>query len=224
MIHPLAISAPKAPGALLHIIFTFGGREAMQPATLEAWRFFMADSLTRKWLNDLGIDAEKIDSIIAAHTSTVDALLQARTDLDALRRERDTLKTAAGDYEREKERADQAVKDLADFKALTAAKEKAKNIEGAFRKLAKDARIDEKHLDTVVKWAGVEGILNGAVLKDDGTFKGADKLTEQITTAWPDWIVTEGTKGTNPATPPAGNGSGDDLAAFRHAMGLPDPK
>ena len=185
----------------------------------------MADSLTRKFLSDLGIEDEKIDSIIDAHVSTVKALTQARADLEAVRKENDSLKKGAGDYAAEKARADKAVKDLEDYRKLVSSREKDAKIEGAYRKLAKDAHIDEKRLDTVVKWARAEGILQKATLKDDGTFDNADKLAEDIKAEWADFVTTDSKAGSKPSTPPGGSGSeADDLAAVRKAMGLPDPK
>lgn len=56
-------------------------------------------SLTRKMLKAMGIEEEKIEQIIEAHTETVDALKAYKEDADKLKnvqRELDDLK-AAGD-------------------------------------------------------------------------------------------------------------------------------
>lgn len=182
----------------------------------------MADNLTRKYLASLNLEQNVIDAIIEAHTGTVDALTTARTELEALRKENATLKTSATDAAAEKARADKAVKDLEDFKALTASNERSAKLEAAYRNLAKAAKIGEKYLDTVTKAAKETGKLNKLTLKDDGTIEDADKVQEAIGTEWPDFVTTSDTKGSNPATPPGGAGSADaDLAAFRAAMGLP---
>ena len=181
----------------------------------------MADNLTRKYLGSLGLEQDKIDAIIEAHSSTVEALTSARTELEALRKERDSLKQGATDAATEKARADKAEKDLADYKTLVAANEKRGKVETAYRKLAQTARIDEKRLDTVVKWARTEGILDKATLQEDGTLAGADDLTKALTTEWADFVTNDSTKGSNPATPPGGAPVDDDMAAVRAAMGLP---
>lgn len=182
----------------------------------------MADNLTRKYLASLGLEQNVVDAIIEAHTGTVEALTTARTELEALRTENTQLKASATDAAAEKARADKAVKDLEDFKTLTAANEKRAKLEHAYRALAQSAKIDEKRLDTVVKWARTEGIIDGLKLKTDGTLEGADKLTEAITTEWADFVTDSNTRGSGPSTPPGGSSKeADDLAAVRAAMGLP---
>ncbi len=181
-------------------------------------------ALSRKFLESMGLEQSKIDAIIEAHKSTADALSAANTELEGLRTENATLKKSTADAATEKTRADKAEKDLADFKALVAANEKRGKIEGAYKKLAQAARIDEKRLDTVVKWARAEGILDKAVLKEDGTLDGADDLTKALTSEWADFVTTDSKGGSDPQTPPGGNAGGaeaDMLAAVRAAMGLP---
>lgn len=179
----------------------------------------MADNLTRKYLASMGLEQNVIDAIIEAHTGTVDALTAARTELEALRKDNATLKASATDAAAEKARADKAVKDLEDFKTLTAANEKRGKVRSAYKELLRKASIDEKRLDTVLKVTDLDKL----TLKDDGTLDNADKLTEEIQTEWADFVTTSGTNGSTPPTPPAGGGDKDsaDLAAFRAAMGLP---
>ena len=182
----------------------------------------MADNLTRKYLASLNLEQNVIDAIIEAHTGTVEALTSARSELEALRAENANLKKAGTDYAAEKARADKAVKDLEDFKTLTAANEKRGKVRDAYRELLRKASIDEKRLDTVLRVTDLDKL----TLKDDGTLDGEDKLTKQIQTEWADFVTTNGTSGSNPGTPPGGNGSTEaaELAAFRHAMGLPETK
>ena len=182
----------------------------------------MADNLTRKYLASLNLEQNVIDAIIEAHTGTVEALTGARTELEALRTENANLKKNATDAAAEKARADKAEKDFADYKTLMAANEKRGRLKTAYRELAKAAKIDEKRLDIVVKAAESTGALDKLVLKEDGTIDGADKVQEAIGTEWADFVTSTGTHGSNPATPPGGNGGADDdMAAVRAAMGLP---
>jgi len=186
----------------------------------------MAQGLSRKLLTGMGLEEKIVDAIIEAYTPTYEELKQTRTDLEALRTENEALKKGATDYASEKARADKAVKDLEDFRKLVSDKEKTAKVEGAYRKLAQGLSIDEKRLDTVVKWARTEGILQKAALKDDGTLEDADKLSEAIKTEWADFVTTEKRSGSNPSTPPGGSNDSEaeQLAAVRKAMGLPDPK
>ena len=178
-------------------------------------------ALSRKFLEGLDIEQNKIEAIIEAHKATAEALSAANTELEGLRTENAALKKSTSDAATEKARADKAEKDLSDFKALVAANEKRSKIENAYRKLASAAKIDEKRLDTVVKWARAEGILDKANLKEDGSLDGADELTKALTDEWADFVTNDSTKGSNPPTPPGSNPIDDDMAAVRAAMGLP---
>jgi DNA repair exonuclease SbcCD ATPase subunit len=177
----------------------------------------MADNLTRKLLSSMGIDQDKIDGIIEAHASTVDALKDARAELEALRTENEQLKKAGGDYAAEKDRADKAEKALADYKALAAASEKRGKVRDAYRALLQAAHVDEKRQDTILKVTDLDKLS----LKADGTLDGADQLSESIRTEWADFINTQSTAGSNPATPPGGTRTEDDaFAAIAAAMGI----
>lgn len=179
-------------------------------------------NLTRKLLDSLGItETDKQDAIIEAYTEKTDLLKTLQAQHDELQGEVERLKKAGTDYAAEKARADQAVKDLADYKAAAAASEQMRTIKSAYRDLARAARIDDKRLDTVVKAAELTGKLTGLKLNADGTLDGAEDLAEGIRTEWADFIVSESTAGSNPATPPAAAAADDDMAAVRAAMGLP---
>lgn len=179
-------------------------------------------TMTRKFLEDLGITEEdKQDAIIGVYTSKTDELKTMQAEREAAQAEIDRLKKAGADYEAEKARADQAIKELADFKAATAANEHMRSVKAAYRDLAKAAHIDDKRLDIVCKAAELTGKLNGLKLNADGTLGGADSIAEDIRTEWADFVVSESTAGSNPATPPAGGAADDDMAAVRAAMGLP---
>lgn len=177
----------------------------------------MADNLTRKYLASLGLEQNVIDAIIEAHTGTVEALTAARSELEALKTENTNLKQNATDAAAEKTRADKAVRDLEDYKTIVAANEKRGKVREAYKGLLREANIDEKRLDTVLKVTDLDKL----TLKDDGTLDGADKLTETIRTEWADFITASSTRGSNPPTPPSGSPVDDDMAAVRAAMGLP---
>ena len=161
----------------------------------------------------MGIEDEKIDQIIEAHTETVDALKEQRdkykADADKLpgvQQELDDLKDAAeknaddpykAKYEKEHE-------DFENYKAdVTARETKAKKV-AAYRQLLKNAKIDEKRLDTILKVSTVDDI----ELDDKGAVKDADKITENIKSEWADFIVTEETRNNHKDTPPGGEGGG----------------
>lgn len=163
-------------------------------------------ALTRKFLKALGLEDEKIEEIISAHSDTVTALkdeiekykgdaeklpgIQAELDKakqDAEKGEKDTYKVK---YEALKEDYDK-------YKAGITAKETRSAKENAYRDLLKAAGISEKRIDAILRVSDVD-----AVEIVDGKVKDADKLTASIKTEWADFIGTVTEKGAKVDTPP----------------------
>ncbi|MCR5475505.1 MAG: hypothetical protein K6F28_09940 [Lachnospiraceae bacterium] len=184
-------------------------------------------ALSRKMLKAMGIEDEKIEQIIEAHTETSDALKEERDNykaeaekVPALKKELDELKDAAEKndgknpwkvkYEALKEEYDTYKADV-DQKATKAVKEEA------YRALLKGAGVNEKHIAKVLKVS--DDIVNGIELDKDGKVKDADKLTESIKEEWGDFIITnQGTQGANTSTPPANTGgkkTKDEILAIK---------
>lgn len=181
-------------------------------------------SLTRKFLSALGIEEDKVDEIIKAHTETVDALKEQRDELKAdaeklpvVQKELDELKATAeksGDdtykvkYEALKEDFE-AYKKEQDDKATHSKKS------DAYRDLLKEVGISDKRIGSVLKVSDVDAI----EFDDEGNVKGADELKKSIGEEWSDFIVKTETKGVNTATPPAGSGksykSKDEIMAIK---------
>ena len=168
-------------------------------------------ALSRKMLVAMGIEAEKIDEIISAHSETVSAIKEER---DALKADADKLKTVekeletakadlekfrSGDWENKytqlKGEYDGYKKDV-ETKETTAAKT------AAYKKLLKDAGVSEKRFDAILKVTN----LNDIELDAEGAIKSADTLTEGIKTEWADFITTDGKQGASTPNPPANNG------------------
>lgn len=175
-------------------------------------------ALTRKFLQAMGIDADKIDEIIGAHTETV----------NALKEERDKYKTDAErlpDVQKDLARVDKQLKEYEDADAkdkwkvkydalreeydeyksgVDAEKTTAKKT-GAYRKLLKDAGVSEKRLDAVMRVTDLKDV----ELDEDGKLKDAKKLTDAIKTEWADFITTRQDQGADTKTPPPGGDPGD---------------
>lgn len=164
-------------------------------------------SLTRKMLKAMGIDEEKIDQIIEAHTETLDAVKADRDSykedaqkLTAVQKELDALKADKG--ESYKEKYEKEHKAFEDFKNEQTAKETKAAKSKAYRKLLKDAGVSDKRFDGIIKLTDLDGI----ELDADGKIKDADKHVETIKKEWADFIVSTNTTGTKTHTPPANNG------------------
>lgn len=175
-------------------------------------------ALTRKFLAAMGIEAEKIDEIIDAHTETVNALKKERDDAKAeatsfkadaeklpdIQKELDDLKAANADNPY-KEKYEKEHSDFEKYKADVTAKETKQKKESAYKAILKDAGISEKRIDSIIKVSAIDEV----ELDDEGKIKDADKLKETLKTEWADFIVKEGTQGANTKTPPAGNGGSE---------------
>ena len=164
-------------------------------------------ALTRRMLKAMGIEDEKIDQIIDAHTETVDALKDERDTykanadkLPGVQKELDDLKKDGGDWQKKYE------KEHTDFEAYKneqTAKESKATKDAAFRALLKEAGIPDKRLDVIMKVTNLDEI----ELDKDGKIKDADKHTETVKTEYADFIVTTTERGADVATPPANNGT-----------------
>ena len=166
-------------------------------------------SLTRKMLKAMGIEEEKIDQIIEAHTETVDSFKEKVNDYkdkaekyDGVKKELDDLKDGDNDWQKKYEKEHS---DFEAYKTDITAKETKRTKEHAIRELLKGAGVSEKRLDTVLKVTNLDDF----ELDKDGKIKDAEKHTETIKNEWADFIETTTTKGANTANPPAGNGGGD---------------
>ena len=167
-------------------------------------------AFTRKMLKAMGIEDEKIDQIIDAHSETVDALKADRdaykedaAKLAAVQKELDELKAKGDDGYKAKYEAEKAAHDA--LKADIAAKETKKAKTDAYRELLKGANIDERRIATVLR--AEAPTIDKIELDADGKIKNAEQYTESIKSDWADFIVTQSAKGTNTATPPANGGT-----------------
>ena len=167
-------------------------------------------AFTRKMLKAMGIEDEKIDQIIDAHSETVDALKADRdaykedaAKLAAVQKELDALKAKGDDGYKAKYEAEKAAHDA--LKADIAAKETKKAKTDAYRELLKGANIDEKRIATILR--AEAPTIDKIELDADGKIKNAEQYTQSIKSDWADFIVTQSAKGTNTATPPANGGA-----------------
>lgn len=165
-------------------------------------------AFTRKFLSALGIEADKVDEIIAAHTEVTDALKEERdkykADAERLpdieKRLTEAEKKMEGD-DPYKEKYEALQKEYEDYKAEVNNKETTAKKESAFRHVLKDIGIPDKRIDSVIKVSDINGIeLTEEGIKDEDTLKA--KLKEE----WSDFIATKSTEGVPSANPPSNTG------------------
>lgn len=172
-------------------------------------------ALTRKLLKGMGLTDEQIDTVIEAHTETVDGLKEDvnkyKADagkLATVQKELDDLKAAGdGGY---KQKYEDEKKAFEDFKSAQTAKETKVAKETAYRELLKAAGVNEKRIPAVLKVTDLNSVeLDGDKIKD------AEKFTESIKADWADFIESSNTSGANTNNPPANNtGNSKDLGSL----------
>jgi coenzyme F420-reducing hydrogenase delta subunit len=170
-------------------------------------------ALSRKFLAALGIEADKIDEIVNAHSETV----------EALKEERDQFKEKAEKYDKAQSDLDAANKKIEDLSKDDAYKvkydalkedfdeykkgietEKSNNSKtAAYKNLLKEIGISEKRIDAVARLVELDKIK----LDKDGKIEGSEDLKKSLSEEWADFIVKEGKEGAGTADPPAGTGS-----------------
>ena len=176
--------------------------------------------ITRKLLKGMGLTEEQMDTIIEAHTDTVDGLKSdlARYKADAeklpgVQAELENLKAKGDDGWKDKH--DKVKKEFDDYKREQMQKETKSAKESAYRELLKSAGISEKRIDSVLKVTDLS-----SVELEDGKIKNADDLKKSIKEEWADFVVTTKQKGADTKDPPANNGgamSRDDIFKIKDA-------
>lgn len=176
-------------------------------------------ALTRKFLSALGIEADKIDEIINAHSETVDALKKERDNFKAEAEANSEAKASAEKLQKQVDELNkqidangkdaykvkyEAIKEEFDDykKTIKAEKTKADKTE-LYKKLLKESGVAEKRIDAVLRVSDIDSLKIG----EDGNLDGVDDLKKKITEEWSDFIEKSNVQGANTPTPPAGNGS-----------------
>lgn len=172
-------------------------------------------ALTRKMLKAMGIEDEKIDQIIEAHTETVEGLKEQvnayKADAEKLpgvQKELDDLKKEGGDggykakYEKEH-------KDFADYKAGIAAKESAAAKEKAARAYFAGKGIPAESMALVIRGAKAE---IDALNLDGDKIKDTAALDSLLAGDYKGLIGKETRQGTDTKTPPDTTGGAKSRA------------
>lgn len=171
-------------------------------------------ALTREFLTALGIEKEKHQAIIDAHTETTDALKAERdrykADAEKLPKVQEDLKKAqaaakdSGEYDKLK-------KEFDDYKADVASKEALAAKKAAFQKVAKDAGLTEAGIAKAAKYQDYSKI----ELDDKGEIKDAKDLIKTIKEEWPEHVAKKETKGADTPNPPDGGNGGSGFSDIR---------
>lgn len=167
-------------------------------------------SLTRKLLESLGLESDKISTIIEAHAETVDALKEKaekykadaekaatfEAEIAKIKAENESLK-AGDDW---KKKFDELNSEFEGYKTEQANKALEVEKSKAYKALLREAGISEKAVDIIIKGVDMKGIE-----LEDGKIKDSDKLSESFKTEYKDFITQTNISGANTTVPPANN-------------------
>ena len=165
-------------------------------------------ALTRKLLKGMGLTDEQVDTIIEAHTDTVDGLKadvsKYKTDAEKLsdvQKELDDLKAKGDDGWKEKH--DKLKGEFDKYKGDIEAKETKAKVNNAVRSYLESKSITGDNLDLAMM--ACESIIASAELDGD-KLKDTTALDTLVDSKFKRLVTTTTTKGANTATPPANNG------------------
>ena len=175
-------------------------------------------ALTRKLLKGMGLTDEQVDTIIEAHTDTVDGLKadvsKYKTDAEKLsdvQKELDELKAKGDDGWKEKH--DKLKCEFDKYKGDVEAKETKAKANNAVRSYLESKNITGDNLDLAMM--ACESIIASAEL-DGEKLKDTTALDTLVDSKFKRLVTHTTTKGANTANPPANNGnSGVTKADFQ---------
>ena len=161
-------------------------------------------SLTRKFLEGMGIDEKQVESIIEAHSETVNGLKADRdkykeqagkvADLQKQLEEAEAASGSGDEWEQKYQDEHQAFED---FKAQVETEKAEADKAQAYRGMLMAAGIDPKRIDAIMRVTDLS-----QVEMEDGKLKDTEKLQESAKQEWSDFVVKSNTQGSNPANPP----------------------
>ena len=166
-------------------------------------------ALSRSLMKGMGLTEEQITAIIEGHSETVEGLKAEVKELTAkaeklpnVEKELATLKAKGDDGWQKKYEDEHSAFEA--YKADQKARETKHAIAEAYKKLLLEAGISEKRIESILKVTDLDTIK----IDEKGAVTEADKLKENITKEWSDFIESTEKKGANTKTPPENNGGG----------------
>lgn len=173
-------------------------------------------ALSRKMLQAMGIEAEKIDQIIEAHSETVEGLKTERdkykADAERLPAVQEELKKTQADLATAttdggwKERHDKVKKEFDDYKQEQEAKEARAAKEKAVRAYLESKNIKDSNLNIAMR--GLNAEIDAAQVDADGKLKETKVFDELIAGDLAGLVTTTTEKGAPPPANPIKNTGG----------------
>lgn len=161
-------------------------------------------------LKALGIEEEKIDQIIEAHSETVESIKAERDRLkeDAdklpelqklLKEKTDAAEKGGTDLTKLKDDYEKLTQEYEQYKTAQETEKKKTAITKAYTELLKDLKVSDSGISKILKYTS-----SGVELDEDGKLKNVSDLKKSIRDEWGEYISTEQGKGADTPTPPGG--------------------
>lgn len=183
-------------------------------------------ALTRKFLAALGIEADKVDEIINAHTEVTDGLKEqlkaAKEDADKLKdvqKELDDLKADIKNNYKSKADYDKLDKEFKDYKTDVTGKEAAAAKEKAVRAYFENKGIKGANLEIAIKGSKDE---IAAIELDGEKIKNAKALDDLINGTFKALVSKSEQRGAGTNNPP-GNGGKSGTKTKDEIIAMKDP-
>ena len=161
-------------------------------------------ALTRKFLEGMGIEEKQVESIIEAHSETVNGLKADRDKykeqaqrVPDLQKKLEEAEAASGSGDEWQQKYEDEHQAFEDFKAQVETEKAEADKAQAYRGMLMAAGIDPKRIDAIMRVTDLR-----QVEMEDGKLKDTEKLQESAKQEWADFVVKSNTQGSNPATPP----------------------
>lgn len=163
-------------------------------------------ALTRKLLKGMGLTDEQVETIIEAHTETVDGLKKQAGDyktdaekVSGLEKRIRELESGAG--EDWKAKFEKEHSDFEAYKADAAEKETAATRDRLFRAQLTALGIEGKRADQIARATDLT-----AFDVENGAYKDAKAVEKAIRSEWSEFVPSTTTQGAKVDTPPANTG------------------
>ena len=180
-------------------------------------------SITRKMLKGMALTDEQIDTIIEAHTETVDALKDERdkfkadaSELVTTRNQLEALKKEIENGDSFEDKYNKLKKEFDDYKSEQSAMAEKSAKETAYKEMLKSAGVSEKRIASIMRVTNLADVK----LDKEGKLKDYDKLVDGVKAEWSDFIDTKDVKGADTKTPPTNSGgkmTKDDIMNIKDA-------
>lgn len=186
-------------------------------------------AISRKALEAMGIEENKLSQILDMHLETVNGLKEKieTYKADALKvpelsKKLDEFAQVQQISDEYKTKYEQEVQSFSAFKKQLEAEKTNSTKKAAYKKLLEENKVKQNKWDLIMRTVKLDDLK----LKEDNTLENSEDLNKSIVTDWSDFIEHEIVKGVPIARPPVNNNEKNEkveeqIQKFRNSLGIP---